>query len=80
VLLLPAFWLLLPGALGFRSVSSLAMGVPGGAQDLVVTGISVFAVAVGVLVGMSITKDAGAIRRSWRLRLLRRRSRRRPAR
>jgi len=73
VLLLPAFWLLLPGALGFRSVSSLAMGVAGGAQDLVVTGISIFAVAVGVLVGMSITKDAGAIRRTWRLRVLRRR-------
>lgn len=78
VLLLPAFWLLLPGALGFRSVSSLAMGVPGGGQDLVITGISIFAVAVGVLVGMSITNDAGAIRRSWRLRVLRRRSRRNP--
>ncbi len=76
VLLLPAFWLLLPGALGFRGVSSLAMGVTGGAQDLVITGISIFAVAVGVLVGMSITRDAGAVRRSWRLRVLRRRSRR----
>jgi len=76
VLLLPAFLLLLPGALGFRGVSSLAMGVTGGAQDLVITGISVFAVAVGVLVGMSITRDFGAVRRTWRLRVRRRRSRR----
>lgn len=77
VLLLPAFWLLLPGALGFRGVSSLAMGETGGVQDLVITGISIFAVAVGVLVGMSMTRDAGAIRRTWRLRLLRRRTGRR---
>jgi uncharacterized membrane protein YjjP (DUF1212 family) len=76
VLLLPAFWLLLPGALGFRGVSSLAMGETSGVQDLIITGISIFAVAFGVLVGMSITKDAGAIRRTWRLRVLRRRSER----
>jgi uncharacterized membrane protein YjjB (DUF3815 family) len=76
VLLLPAFWLLLPGALGFRGVSSLAMGETNGVQDLIITGISIFAVAFGVLVGMSITKDAGAIRRTWRLRVLRRRSER----
>ena len=43
----PAFWLLLPGALGFRGVSSLATGAAGGAADLVVTGISIFAVALG---------------------------------
>ena len=76
VLLLPALWLLLPGALGFRSVSSLAMGETGGVQDLIITGISIFAVAVGVLVGMSITRDAGAVRRTWRLRTTRRRSER----
>jgi hypothetical protein len=52
------------------------MGETNGVQDLIITGISIFAVAFGVLVGMSITKDAGAIRRTWRLRLLRRRSRR----
>ena len=66
-LLLPAFWLLLPGALGFRGVSTLAMGSTTGAQDLVVTGISIFAVAVGVLLGTSFTKDAGAMRRTWRI-------------
>jgi uncharacterized membrane protein YjjP (DUF1212 family) len=67
VLLLPAFWLLLPGALGFRGVSGLATGVPSGAADLVVTGISIFAVALGVLVGTSVTRDARAVSRSWQI-------------
>ena len=67
VMLLPAFWLLLPGALGFRGVSSLATGIVGGATDLVVTGISIFAVALGVLVGTSVTRDARAVHRSWRI-------------
>lgn len=68
VLLLPGFWLLLPGALGFRGVSSLATGAATGATDLVVTGISIFAVALGVLVGTSVTRDASAVHRTWRIR------------
>jgi uncharacterized membrane protein YjjP (DUF1212 family) len=68
VMLLPGFWLLLPGALGFRGVSGLATGAVGGAADLVVTGISIFAVALGVLVGQSVTRDARAVSRTWRIR------------
>ena len=68
VMLLPGFWLLLPGALGFNGVSSLATGAAGGAQDLVVTGITIFAVALGVLVGTSVTRDASAVHRTWRIR------------
>lgn len=67
VMLLPGFWLLLPGALGFRAVSGLATGGYGGATDLVVTAISIFAVALGVLVGQSITRDARAVSRTWRI-------------
>ena len=65
---MPGFWLLLPGALGFRGVSSLTTGAAGGVADLVVTGISIFAVALGVLVGMSVTRDARAVHRTWRIR------------
>ena len=61
VMLLPGFWLLLPGALGFRGVSGLATGAVGGAADLVVTGISIFAVALGVLSAQSVTRDARAV-------------------
>lgn len=68
VMLLPAFWLLLPGALGFRGVSSLVAGAAGGVQDLVLTGITIFAVAIGVLVGTSVTRDASAVHRTWNIR------------
>ncbi len=67
VMLLPGFWLLLPGALGFRGVSGLATGNTGGATDLVVTAISIFAVALGVLLGQSVTRDAQAVSRTWRI-------------
>ncbi|MBM9469025.1 threonine/serine exporter family protein [Nakamurella leprariae] len=63
VLQLPAFWLLVPGALGFRGVSQLVGGV--GAQELVTAAISLFAIALGVLVGTSLTRDLLAVRRSW---------------
>jgi uncharacterized membrane protein YjjP (DUF1212 family) len=63
VLQLPAFWLLVPGALGFRGVSQLVGGV--GAQELVNAAISLFAIALGVLVGTSLTRDLLAVRRSW---------------
>ena len=71
VMLLPGFWLLLPGALGFRGVSSLATGAATGAEDLVVTGITIFAVALGVLVGTSVTRDATAVHRTWRIKFRR---------
>ncbi|GAA2008294.1 threonine/serine exporter family protein [Nakamurella flavida] len=66
VMMLPAFWLLVPGALGFRGVSELANGL--GAGYVVATAISVFAIALGVLVGTSLTRDVQAVRRSWRPR------------
>ena len=69
VMLLPAFWLLVPGALGLRGISQLAVGL--GATDVVATAISLFAVALGVLVGTSLTRDVQAVGRTWRLGLRR---------
>ena len=69
VMLLPAFWLLVPGALGLRGISQLAAGL--GAGDVVATAISLFAVALGVLVGTSLTRDVRAVGRTWRLGLRR---------
>ena len=58
-LFLPGFWLLVPGALGLIGLTELA-GVGGSAasQDLVATVVSIFAIAVGVLIG--------SIALSWR--------------
>ena len=35
---------------------------------LVLTGITIFAVAIGVLVGTSVTRDARAVHRTWGIR------------
>lgn len=64
VMLLPAFWLLVPGALGLRNFSQAAVGV--GADNLLTTGLSIIAVALGVLVGSSLTRDALAVTRTFR--------------
>lgn len=58
VLTLPAFWLLVPGALGFRSISELATGQSLGIADLVDTVLALFSIALGVLVGSALTRDA----------------------
>ena len=49
---LPGFWLLVPGALGLIGLTQLAGSADAaGTDDLVATVVSIFAVAVGVLVG-----------------------------
>lgn len=63
VMLLPAFWLLVPGALGLRSFSQAAVGL--GTDGLLTTGLSIIAVALGVLVGTSLTRDALAVGRTF---------------
>lgn len=63
VMLLPAFWLLVPGALGLRSFSQAAVGL--GADGLLTTGLSIVAVALGVLVGTSLTRDVLAVSRTF---------------
>ena len=59
---LPGFWLLVPGALGLIGLAKLA-GKGAGVQDLVATGVSIFAVAIGVLCGTLLLEAASATRR-----------------
>jgi uncharacterized membrane protein YjjP (DUF1212 family) len=58
---LPAFWLLVPGALGLAEVSSL-VSLDGGssANNLITAFLTVVSVALGVLVGSSLTATARA--------------------
>jgi uncharacterized membrane protein YjjB (DUF3815 family) len=60
VTFLPAFWLLVPGALGLAGVSGLVALGPGNTGDLLTAFLSVIAVALGVLVGSSLTANATA--------------------
>ncbi|RZU65335.1 uncharacterized membrane protein YjjP (DUF1212 family) [Microterricola gilva] len=57
---LPAFWLLVPGALGLVGVASLLGGDTGGVSSLVTTVSTMVAIALGVLAGTAIT---GRVRR-----------------
>ncbi len=57
---LPAFWLLVPGALGLVGVASILGGDTGGVSSLVTTVSTMVAIALGVLAGTAIT---GRLRR-----------------
>ncbi|HEY3682704.1 MAG TPA: threonine/serine exporter family protein [Streptosporangiaceae bacterium] len=57
VAFLPSFWLLVPGAAGLTGVSeTVTLGLAGGIDDVVTTVVTVIAIALGVLVGSSVTR------------------------
>jgi len=62
----PAFWLLVPGALGFIGVSQVATMSQSGIDDLINMGLALFAIALGVLTGTGLTQEARSIQRSIR--------------
>jgi uncharacterized membrane protein YjjP (DUF1212 family) len=72
VMSLASFWLLVPGALGFIGLSGIAQGGVGSIETLATAGISVLSIALGAIVGISISRDAGRLRRLARRGLLRR--------
>jgi len=52
---LPAFWLLVPGALGLIGVASVLEGDLGGASTIITTVATMIAIALGVLLGLAVT-------------------------
>jgi uncharacterized membrane protein YjjB (DUF3815 family) len=59
---LPAFWLLVPGALGLVGVSQiLADNRVDGTSTLLTTGVAMVGIALGVLLGLGIASAASAI-------------------
>ncbi len=64
VTMLPAFWLLVPGALGFRGLSELATGGYSGVTDVIDTILALFSIALGVIVGTALTRDARRVGRA----------------
>jgi uncharacterized membrane protein YjjP (DUF1212 family) len=66
VTMLPALWLLVPGALGFIGVSEAATeGGVTGLETLVTTGLAMFSISLGVLVGSGIVRDVRRVRTTW---------------
>jgi len=61
---LPAFWLLVPGALSLLGLSDLVSGGEDAAQELANAAIAVFGIALGTLVGNAVTRDASRVTRT----------------
>jgi uncharacterized membrane protein YjjP (DUF1212 family) len=63
---LPGYWLLVPGALGLIGLTQVAGDADvAGTEDLVATVVSLFAVAVGVLIGTLVLSWASATGRAF---------------
>ena len=65
VMVIPAFWLLVPGALGFIGISQAASEGYDGAEALFDTTLSLLSIALGILVGTAISRNATAVTRTW---------------
>jgi uncharacterized membrane protein YjjP (DUF1212 family) len=68
VMSLACFWLLVPGALGFIGLSGIASSSADALQTLTTAGLSVLAIALGAIVGVGVSRDAGRLRRLARRR------------
>ncbi|MDF2442744.1 MAG: hypothetical protein JWR01_947, partial [Subtercola sp.] len=66
VMTLASFWLLVPGALGFIGISETATESAGSAATIVNTALSLFSIALGILVGTGLTRDFDRARRARR--------------
>jgi uncharacterized membrane protein YjjP (DUF1212 family) len=65
VTMLPALWLLVPGALGFIGITEAATDSGNALDSLVSTGLAMFAISLGVLVGSGIVRDVSRARHTW---------------
>ena len=68
VMLTCAYWMLVPGALGFIGLSEAASGTAGASSTLMQTIGSIFAIAIGMVLGTGLSRDTGAAARAWNRR------------
>lgn len=66
VMLTCAYWLLVPGAMGFIGLSEAASGTAGGASMILRTFGSLTAIAIAMLLGAGLSRDAQAVVAAWR--------------
>jgi uncharacterized membrane protein YjjB (DUF3815 family) len=66
VMLMCAYWLLVPGAIGFIGLSQVAEGTDGAANLVVETLVSLVAIALGMVVGAGMTREVDVVARGWR--------------
>jgi uncharacterized membrane protein YjjP (DUF1212 family) len=66
IMLTCAYWLLVPGAMGFIGLSEAAAGAAGATNLILQTFGSLIAIATGMLIGAGVSRDATAVARGWR--------------
>lgn len=66
VMLTCAYWLLVPGAMGFIGLSEAAAGTAGAGSTLLQTFGSLLAIAIGMMLGAGLSRDATTVARGWR--------------
>jgi uncharacterized membrane protein YjjP (DUF1212 family) len=66
VMLTCAYWMMVPGSLGFIGLTEAVSGTAGGTNTLIQTVGAIFAIAIGMVVGTGISRDTGAFARAWR--------------
>ena len=66
IMLTCAYWLLVPGSMGFIGISEAAAGSGGATETILQTLGSLLAIAIGMMLGAGLSKDAVAMARGWR--------------
>lgn len=66
IMLTCAYWLLVPGAMGFIGLSEAAAGTSGAADTIMRTFASLLAIAIGMLLGAGLSRDVTAVGRGWK--------------
>lgn len=66
VMLTCAYWLLVPGSMGFIGISEAAAGSAGATDTILQTLGSLLAIAIGMMLGAGLSKDAVAMARGWK--------------
>lgn len=61
-----AYWLLVPGSMGFIGISEAAAGTSGASSTILQTFGSLTAIAIGMMLGAGLSRDATAVARGWR--------------
>ncbi|WP_407316815.1 threonine/serine exporter family protein [Isoptericola halotolerans] len=66
IMLTCAYWILVPGSMGFIGLSEAAAGTAGAGSVLLRTFGSLLAIAIGMVVGAGLSHDVVVVRSSWR--------------
>ncbi|QIK64480.1 threonine/serine exporter family protein [Leucobacter viscericola] len=65
IMLTCAYWLLVPGAMGFIGISEAAAGTAGAINTILQTFGSLIAIAIGMVIGAGVSRDVKAAARAW---------------